>query len=257
MFLRRVFRCCHLSIHIVWGVLLLTFAVSPNPELRGRRDWQVINGWMVGLCKVLGLRIRLTGQPQLQGPTLFVSNHISWHDIPVIQSLVPTGFIAKAEIRRWPIIGWMAYRGKTLFVHRGQHTAFHEIKHGMQQRFSNQQNMLIFPESTVSNGDTVLTFRTRMYEPAIDHNVPIQAIAVYYSNAKKTCRELAFQDNESFFQHALRLMGEPYIDVDVKFCEPILPEQRERRELGIFTQQLVTDALVEHKSKLAPGKNPA
>src|SRR4051812_12273711 len=94
--LRSIVRFSLLLVHLFWGVLVLFFVVGPDPEQRNERDWRAIHNWMTRLRRILGIRVSIEGTP-VKGPVLFVSNHISWYDIPVLQSIIPTGFVAKAE----------------------------------------------------------------------------------------------------------------------------------------------------------------
>lgn len=246
--LLSISRFILLLIHLFWGVLVLIIVVGPDPEHRNDRDWRAIHNWMARLCKILGIRVSVEGAP-VKGPALFVSNHISWYDIPVLQSIIPTGFVGKAEIRYWPVVGWMAHRGNTLFIQRGKRDSFIHVLEDMKRRMKGQ-NLLIFPEGTTSNGDGVMTFKTRFYEPAIEDGVPIQPIALYYSSPHRSCTELAFINNESFMTHMVRLLGEPYIEARVRFCEPVKTAGRDRRELGETTQAEVEQALTTLKRQI-------
>jgi 1-acyl-sn-glycerol-3-phosphate acyltransferase len=247
--LRTLFRFTALLLHLLWGVMLLAFAIGPDPQRRNERDWRIILGWMQRLCRLLGLRVHIEGTPVKDG-ALFVANHITWHDIPVLQSIVPTGFIAKSEIRGWPVIGWMAYRGNTLFIKRGKRDSFIEIMEGMQKRLGLHQSLLIFPEGTTSTGETVLPFKSRLYDPAIEKQMPVQAVALYYRSPTKTSAELAFINKESFMHHLVRMLGEKHIDVRVRFCEPVATAGRERKEVAEITEQQVTEAHRRHKLQL-------
>jgi 1-acyl-sn-glycerol-3-phosphate acyltransferase len=247
-FLLSTRRFILLLAHLFWGVAVLIFVVGPDPDRRNERDWRAIHNWMARLCRILGIRVHVEGE-HIKGPALFVSNHISWYDIPVLQSIIPTGFVGKAEIRGWPLIGWMAYRGNTLFIQRGKRDSFLTVLADMRKRLK-LQNLLIFPEGTTSVGDTVMTFKTRFYDPAIEDGVPIQPIALYYSSPRRSCAELAFVNNESFMVHMIRMLGEPYIDARVRFCAPVATAGRNRHELGDATQAEVTKALATLKRQI-------
>lgn len=245
---RSIRRSILLLVHVFWGLLVLLFIVSADPDKRTDRDWRAIQNWMARLCRILGIRVIVEGAPA-KSPVLFVSNHISWYDIPVLQSAIPTGFVSKAEIRNWPVIGWMAYRGNTLFVQRGKRESFLYVLQYMKRRL-NGQNLLVFPEGTTSSGDTVLNFKTRFYDPAIESHVPIQPIALYYNSPWRSCEELAFINHEPFVAHMLRLIGEPYIDAHLRFCTPVQTVGRDRHELGEVTQDEVEKALAAIKSRI-------
>lgn len=240
--LRRLYRFQRLILHVLWGVALALFVIGADPAKHGQRDWRLICGWMSTLRRILGLRVTVTGEPAI-GPALFVANHISWHDIIVLQSLVPTGFIAKYEIRGWPLIGWMAHRGATLFIRRGRRESTQQLQEAMTGRLRARQSLLIFPEGTTTGGDTVKPFRTRLFEPAIDMALPLQPVAIHYSCHGKLCKDLAFIGDDTFLSHAWRLLGEKRIDVFVHFCESIDTRAADRRELGQMAQARIVEAL--------------
>lgn len=240
--LRRLYRSNRVVLHVLWGIALLLFVIGSDPGKHGRRDWRIICGWMATLRRILGLRLTVTGQPAA-GPLLFVANHISWQDIIVLQSLAPTGFIAKYEIRNWPLIGWMAHRGGTLFIRRGKRDSTQQLNKAITDRLHARQNLLIFPEGTTTAGNIVKPFRTRLFEPAIEMSLPVQPVAIHYSRDDKPCKDLAFIDDESFLSHAWRLLGEKQVDVFVHFCEPVNPQKLDRRELGQLAQTAVVQAL--------------
>ena len=239
---RITYRIILITLHLCWGGIMMGLLVGANPDYRTERDWRFITSWMKRVCKILGLRISVSGSPT-SSPTLLASNHISWHDIVVLQSLIATGFVGKHEIRDWPLIGWMAHRGNTLFIRRGQRDSAQQIKHAMQPRFANRQNIMIFPEGTTGTGESVLRFRSRLFEAATELHIPIQPVAIYYDSPGKPCKELAFVGNEAFVSHLLRTLDEPYINVRVHFCPSINTDKNdEHRELGKQTEEAVVQA---------------
>lgn len=247
--LRRLYRFNRLLLHVLWGVALLVFRIGADPNRHNQRDWRIIRGWMSKLCRILGLRVTVNGEP-IAGPALFVANHISWHDIIVLQSLAPTGFVAKHEIRGWPLIGWMAHRGATLFIRRGKRESTQQLKEDMSSRLQARQSLLIFPEGTTTDGHGVKPFRTRLFEPAIEMGLPIQPVAVHYSCEDKVCKDLAFIGEEHFVAHAWRMLGEKQVEVLVHFCEQIDSRGRDRRELGKQAQMEIVEALGERLDEL-------
>ncbi len=173
-----------------------------------------------------------------------MANHISWHDIIVLQSMVATGFVGKSEIRSWPLIGWLAHQGNTLFVRRGKHKSFEQIQAAMTDRLLAQQNIMLFPEGTTTTGESVKPFRTRLLEPAIQLEIPVQPLAIWYRSENMSCKDLAFVLNESFFSHLLRTLAEPQIEVYVHFCQPIYTNKDDnRRDIGRRAQALVVENL--------------
>jgi 1-acyl-sn-glycerol-3-phosphate acyltransferase len=224
---------------------MVLIVLSPDPANRSPRDWRWILRWMVTVRGYLGLKVTISGQPA-PAPTLYVANHISWHDIVVIQSLVPTGFIAKHEIRGWPLFGWLAHHGNTLFIRRGKRESAQQIADALSARLQGQQSILIFPEGTTTPGDTVKPFRTRLFEPAIELGLPIQPVAIHYSSDDKHVTELSFINDETFITHGWRLLGEKTISAVIHFCEPIQTRGLDRRTVGLLAHAEVKKALTPY-----------
>src|SRR5690606_17112554 len=108
----------HVLVHLPI-VLLLMLPPWGRIGVRGEPlEYRVIRTWQAGLMRVFGFRMRRFGTP-LPGATLFVANHVSWVDIIALHSQRMMGFVAKREIAGWPLIGWMASRGETIFHQRG------------------------------------------------------------------------------------------------------------------------------------------
>src|SRR3569832_730288 len=115
--LRRALRIGRLALHLVWGVILagLIFPLL-NPAQRDRR----IMAWARRLLRVLGVRLKADTAPRLPGGALLVCNHVSWLDIYLIYAAQRVHFVSKAEVRNWPVAGWLAHKTGTLFIDRGR-----------------------------------------------------------------------------------------------------------------------------------------
>lgn len=114
------------------------------------------------VCFNLGVKVRQIGKPANDKPTLLVSNHISWMDIPAIGSIVPISFVAKAEVGRWPIVGSLANMQKTIFVDRQKKTDTGRVANEMGERMSDGRAVVLFAEGTSDIGLHVLPFRTAL-----------------------------------------------------------------------------------------------
>lgn len=240
---RRLRRLLLVGMHVVWGLFLATSLLYGDPVHRSRRQWRMITGFMKRLCRILGLRVHAQNRPG-GSPSLLVANHISWQDVVVFHSLVTTGFVAKHEIRGWPLIGWLAQRGNTLFIQRGRRDSTQQITRAMSLHMRAGQSIMIFPEGTTTDGTNVAVFRSRLFAPAIEVERMIQPVAIYYRSPDLPCAKLAFIGEESFVHHFLRLLGEPFIDVYVRFCDPIPVERStDRRQLAEQAQHAVAEAL--------------
>lgn len=169
-----------------------------------------------GRC--LGFRTRFEGQPA-SGPVLFVSNHVSWSDIPVLGGRAPLRFLSKAEVARWPVIGWLARQAGTLFITRGGGRAG-EIRAEIASALTAGQSVLVFPEGTTSSGLTVLPFHGRLLQAAADAGVAIQPISIAYTRNGQPDHLAPFTGDDEFQQHLPRMLRHPAVDVTVLFHSP-------------------------------------
>ena len=124
-------------------------------------------------------RIDVTGVLPAGAGTLYVSNHISWMDIPILGSALETEFIAKSDVKGWPLIGPLSRRSGTLFVAREERHRVHNQAREIADRLGNGRSLTLFAEGTTSDGITILPFRSSLFEAARQAR-QIQPIAIGY-----------------------------------------------------------------------------
>ena len=148
-----------------------------NASAQRRQRWSRI--FMQRLVNALPFRVRVIGELPQQ-PMLWVSNHVSWTDIPVLGMLAPLSFLSKAEVRTWPVAGWLAHKAGTLFIRRGGGDS-QLLRRQISQHLQQQCPLLIFPEGTTTDGRSLRTFHGRLLASAIDSEVPLQPVGVRLS----------------------------------------------------------------------------
>ncbi len=195
-----------------------------------------------GAVRCLGFRVRQQGQAA-KGPVLFISNHISWSDIPVLGGTAPLRFLSKAEVGQWPVIGWLAHQAGTLFIQRRSGKSGlsrQEIATTLQQG----QSVLVFPEGTTSAGLTVLPFHQRLMWAAADANVAIQPISIGYLRDGQPDHLAPFIGDDDFQSHLMRLLQKPAVEVGVIYHPPttVSPET-DMATLSHSLHQTVIDGL--------------
>jgi 1-acyl-sn-glycerol-3-phosphate acyltransferase len=142
-----------------------------------------IRSWTTQMLRILGVELEIRGQiSDTTKGILFASNHISWLDIIAIKAWHPMRFVAKKEVRSWPIFGLIANELDTLFIDRQLKGHSKNISLQMAQSLHNGDHVCIFPEGTSTNGDTVLEFKPNLFQAAIDANVPCQPVSIYYQS---------------------------------------------------------------------------
>ena len=113
--------------------------------------------------------------------TLYVSNHLSYIDIPILGSLINAKFIAKAEISSWPFIGFLSRIGNTIFINRNL-KFLKKNKTIIFEQMSKGENLILFPEGTTSDGIRVLNFKSSLFSSLENRNIMIQPIVIYYKS---------------------------------------------------------------------------
>ncbi|MEX2476585.1 lysophospholipid acyltransferase family protein [Marinobacter sp.] len=170
--------------------------------------------------RCLGFRIRQQGVPA-KNNVLFVSNHVSWSDIPVLGGRVPLRFLSKAEVGRWPVIGWLAQQAGTLFITRGGGRA-REAQAEISATLVSGQSVLVFPEGTTSSGLSVLPFHSRLLQAAPQAGVAIQPISIAYTRNGRPDQLAPFIGDDDFQHHLPRMLRQAAVEVTVVF-HPAVP----------------------------------
>ncbi len=245
--LRYVVRVPMLLWHVV--VHLPVVLLLGVPALAGRR-WtheapghRAIRWWQGGLMWIFGFRLRRIGTP-LPGGVLFVANHVSWIDIVALHSQRMMGFVAKREIAGWPVVGWLAARGETIFHLRGNQESLGGVLQEMVARLRAGRGVGVFPEGRTRGGDHVGPFHARIFLAAVEANIAVQPVALRYGEHGSAQAVVAFGERESFFANFLRLLGEPVRTADVVFLEPILPGNSDgRRRIAEVSRERIVAAL--------------
>lgn len=172
-----------------------------------------------GASRCLGFRVSTQGAFS-DRPVLYVSNHISWSDIPVLGGMVPLRFLSKAEVGRWPVIGWLAKQAGTLFIQRGSGKAG-QARAEIAGTLLRGQSVLVFPEGTTTAGVTVLPFHSRLLHAALDAGADIQPISIGYLRNGHPDHLAPFIGDDEFQHHLVRLLRQPAIEVGV-IAHPVM-----------------------------------
>jgi 1-acyl-sn-glycerol-3-phosphate acyltransferase len=171
--IRLGWRLARLVLHLLQGLatcaLVFPWAGVPLRERLVRR-------WSARLLRICRVEVeRQAGADALQH-ALIVSNHISWLDIFVINSVHPCRFVAKAEIRAWPVLGWLVAQAGTVFIARGNRRDLRHIFKGLVDALAQHQRVAFFPEGTTASQGSLLPFHANLFEAAIDAKVPVQPV---------------------------------------------------------------------------------
>lgn len=190
--------------------------------------------WLQRACRRT-LRIFRTDL-EISGPIpangFMVCNHLSYLDILVIGACTPAVFVAKREVQGWPVFGWFARLAGTVFVHRESRTHVGQVADAMAAALARGALVVLFPEGTSSNGQTVLPFRSSLLEPAARLAQPVTAAWIGYELADGDVgEEVCYWKDMTLLPHLLNLLGKRQVRARLRFQRVPAPAA-ERKELA-------------------------
>ncbi|WP_175652180.1 lysophospholipid acyltransferase family protein [Pseudomonas sp. Marseille-P9899] len=219
-----------------------------NASAQRRQRWSQV--FMKRLAHALPFRVRVIGELPTR-PMLWVSNHVSWTDIPLLGMLAPLSFLSKAEVRTWPVAGWLAHKAGTLFIRRGGGDS-QLLRRQISQHLQQDCALLIFPEGTTTDGRNLRTFHGRLLASAIDTEVPLQPIALRYLRNGQADTIAPFIGDDDLLSHLMRLFGQPCGEVEIHLLAPIASQDEERAALAFKAQQAISLTLFGSEAENLP-----
>jgi len=251
VFLRRAIRISLLVLHLAWGV---TVAGLAFPLFKPAQRDRYIMAWAQRLLRVLGVRAQLAPAPGLPGGALLVCNHVSWLDIYLIYAAQRVHFVSKAEVRNWPVAGWLAQKTGTLFIERGRRADTARINAEMRDLMQDGAWVAVFPEGTTSDGRALRRFMPSLLQPAVQLNCPVVPAALRYRTLDGEYGAApAYIDGVSMWQSLKQIVSEPGLVAELHFGEPILPDGH-RRELAAQAEAVTAGLLGLRISGAAPAR---
>lgn len=221
---RHPFRVAGRFLHFLWfcATALWDFwrAVRPAERKLGRRDYRLRAEWShrhaKRLCQVLRLKVESVG-PVLDAQ-FFCSNHLGYLDIVTLVAVTPMVFVSKAEVRDWPIIGWLTQCAGTLYLQRERKGDLVEVARQFAPILEQKVPVVMFLEGTSSGGDTVLPFRPSLLAPAVGNGWRVAPVGLDYSVSEGTVADnVAYWRDMTFFPHFMSLLGQSWLGGRVAF----------------------------------------
>ena len=245
--LRFVFRLIGMiiALFLILPLVILFIAITQKNKNR-QHNKKIVNLWSKTLCSVCGIRLVTKGEIQ-ENPVFIVANHVSWLDIPVIHSYKLVGFVAKQEISKWPLLGWIVKSGETLFIARGKHESRKNVLILIKRRLEQGRSIAVFPEGKATDGEYLGNFHRQLMQAAIETQTPIQAIAIKYINSNgKRNKQICFKKNEKFVSNVIRILSLPTSTAELNFCETIQTTNKSARQVAQQARDQVVAQLAKN-----------
>lgn len=210
-------------------ILACLFCVVAHGVTRGlgrRSHWP--RRFLRMVARICGAVVEVHGRP-LQTDVLFVSNHLTWLDIPIIAGATGTAFVARADLRDWPIVGWLSALNNTVYVDRGNRLGVHGQVGAVRDALAKHQPVAIFPEGTTSDGEGLLPFKPSLLEVVSPppRAIRVQPLFLDYGAA----RDLAWIGEEPALANAWRVLSRPgTFTVKLACLDPFDPQLLDDRK---------------------------
>ena len=202
---------------VLW--LPTVFMPRSAAVLRARVRRRLKRVWARGMMRVAGVRVATVGQPAPPG-ALVVSNHLSYLDIPVLDSVMPMVFVARADLRRWPFWGPMASLGGTIYVDRATRRDVLRVRREMGEAMARGDSVIVFPEATTSGGDTILPFKPALLADAAEANTPVYWLTLSYRTPPEgpaARDQVCWWGDSDFLPHVLGLFALWRVECTMRF----------------------------------------
>lgn len=237
---RFIIRLVLLVVLIVLG-LILTGLIFPMLSHSARE--RGVQSWSKLLLLVLGVRVKIEGSPIQNSAVMLVSNHVSWVDIFILNSCRTTFFVAKKEIRDWPIVGRLVVQTGTIFVDRSSRSAMRGVNKELGERFAKGMCTGLFPEGTTSDGLSVKSFFGGLLEAPLKAQIPIQPVAILLYHKGQRSSFSSFIGDETLVHNIWILLSNFGISVTVRYLDPITqlgePSGLSRNEAANLSHKLI------------------
>ena len=249
----RHYRAVSLLFHLFAGV----FEVAALFPLYGNsRRSRAVGRWSARLLAILEVKASIQGEPPAiaNRAAVLVANHVSWLDIQLIHSVWQVRFIAKAEVRRWPLIGWLSAHTGTLFIERGKHRHAARINQSIHAAFQQGDAIGVFPEGTTTDGKELARFHASLLQPAVDGCAMVYPVALRYLDESGNINVNASYVGETSLIESMRMIfAEKAIRAELIFLPPIDATGKSRKELAAQTHSAIAAALNLPVSGKTPG----
>jgi 1-acyl-sn-glycerol-3-phosphate acyltransferase len=210
------------------------------------------------MLDAIAVEVEVRGaKPLVDGPVLMVANHVSWIDVQALGAVAGTRFVAKSEVRDWPVVGTMAARLGTLFIRRNSCRDAMRIKNIIARLLVSGERVVVFPEATTTDGSRIAPFYAALLQAAVDAAIPVQPVAIRHREPDGSrSAAAAFVNDMTFGDSLARVLARPRIVTELTFGAPIWAADKTRRDLAARCHAFVASTLGFAMPAAAPAAAP-
>ena len=241
--LRVLWRLLRLSVHLCCGMAVVAWRF-PGWSAQQRAGY--VQRWSLSTLRVAGLGVSVQGRARGHG-TLLIANHVSWLDIPALHAACPEArFVAKADMLRWPLLGWLARSIGTLFIERERKRDAMRVVHQVAEALQRGGAIAVFPEGTTGPGPQLLPLHANLLQAAIAVEAPIQAAVVrFHSPGERFASAAQFIGETTLLASVWRVLSARDLSVEVVLLPAQATAHADRRALAAYLHQEMQAVLDE------------
>jgi len=239
-----ILRCLYrIAAILLWSALMALLSIP----CQFRNRWKDIKEvshvtqlWSKGLARIVGVRVKVSGPIPQAGGGLLVSNHLSYLDIIIDGSVLPVRYSAKADIAKWPGLGWYIGLSKPIWTDRNSKQKSKRALRSFTKTMKHGMYLIVYPEGTSSDGKHgILPFKSTSFEAAIIGNAPIIPALIRYKEIPGR-PTVCWYGDMTLLPHIWQVLKLPHIKAELRFLDPIYPDGRSRKELADFVHKTMS-----------------
>ncbi|MTI11435.1 lysophospholipid acyltransferase family protein [Curvivirga aplysinae] len=242
------------ALGMLFGTLLILLRHLPAVI---KRDVPIkhVQSWHKLMCKHGGLDVVWEGKPCDEKNVMYVSNHVSYIDIPVMGTELNAWFVAKSEVRGWPGFGFLAELGKTVFIERRSRRAADQ-KNQFAELLSQGRNLIVYPEGTSTDGTDVAPFKPTLFEAVFSETetpIKVQPFSITYCkfNGQRLPESMrdyyAWYGDMTLGDHFWHWLGLGRIEVRLRFHDPVTKHDfDDRKDMAKYCENIVRKDLQDY-----------
>lgn len=242
---------------IVFALGVIAFLISERIKDENKRA-EIVRRCTAMARRVVGIRVKVIGRPVEDNPAIYIANHLSYLDIPVLGSVLSASFISRADVGSWPVIGWFAKHQRTIFTSRKKGSALNEAKI-IRERLEAGDRLLMFPEGTSGEGLRTLPFKSTFLSVAapivkngVETQITVQPVTLVHTEmgglpvSRYQRAYYAWFGDMEFAPHFWQALQMPGFTLEVRFHAPTtMAEMGDRKALCRYCEEAISRGLAE------------
>ncbi|MBN2806551.1 MAG: 1-acyl-sn-glycerol-3-phosphate acyltransferase [Prolixibacteraceae bacterium] len=196
--------------------------------------WSARN-WGKTCLFILGLRCSKNTFPEIHR-FILMPNHRSYLDIMVCAAYSSSAFVAKQEVKKWPVLGQALSANQSVLVKRGELKSLLNTMQAIKTSLEKGVSIILFPEGTTSYGPGILPFKSGSFKIAAELQVPVIPCAIHYLDPN-----MAWIGSDTLIPHFFRQFWQLSSEVKLRFGEPLI--STDHHQLKAATKEQIIQML--------------